>query len=193
MRRLVLGAAIVALAGVLAAPSALAKPQKVDVCHATPVGSTGEVAWHLIRVGAPAVEAHLAHGDGLPGEAVPGMDGWTFDGVCGQVAPVVTVDPEPEPEPQPEPEPLPHGVCLDGTHHLDVLAVPDVAHGSSQFASTDGTCTGDAPSPLTVVSGAADPNAARTACSALLGERYYSVFHLQPWYPDAPADWWMCF
>jgi hypothetical protein len=131
------------------------------------------------------------------------MEGWTFDDSCGLMAPPVTADPEPEPQPEPEPEPEPDPgpapdpepgpVCLDGTHHFDVLAVPDAADGSSELDSTDGTCTGGIRAFQTVVSGAADAAAARVACAAVLGEGSYSVFHMRPWYPDAPADWWMCF
>lgn len=46
---------------------------KVDVCHVTGNGS-----YHLINISTNAVPAHLAHGDGFPGQAVPGDDGTEF-------------------------------------------------------------------------------------------------------------------
>jgi hypothetical protein len=84
-------------------------------------------------------------------------------------------------------------VLIDGIYHFDMLIVPDVADGTTEFGSMDGTCTGVVRTLQTVVSGAADADAARTACAGLLGERYYSVIQMQPLYPDAPGDWWMCF
>lgn len=52
---------------------------KVDVCH-----RSGNGAWKRLNVGAPALPAHLAHGDGQPHGAVPG-GGYVFDGTCGVV------------------------------------------------------------------------------------------------------------
>ena len=51
---------------------------KVQVCH-----RTGNGTFILITVGAPAVPAHLDHGDGFPGSSVPGLtDGSTFAADC---------------------------------------------------------------------------------------------------------------
>ncbi|MHB1862865.1 MAG: hypothetical protein ACYCVL_07815 [Gemmatimonadaceae bacterium] len=51
---------------------------KVQVCHRTDNGT-----FILITVGAPAVPAHLDHGDGFPGELVPGRtDGSRFATDC---------------------------------------------------------------------------------------------------------------
>ena len=51
---------------------------KVDVCH-----RTGNGTFILITVGAPAVPAHLDHGDGFPGGYVPGRtDFATFADDC---------------------------------------------------------------------------------------------------------------
>lgn len=52
----------------------------VDVCHVDERG-----AFKLIRVAEPAVPAHLGHGDGLPGDPIPGMDDYEFDSSCGAV------------------------------------------------------------------------------------------------------------
>ena len=46
----------------LAIQAAKTKPAKVSVCHIPP-GNPGNA--HIISVGAPAVPAHLAHGDAL--------------------------------------------------------------------------------------------------------------------------------
>jgi hypothetical protein len=79
MRRLL---TIMLLAGVLVAipaGTASAKPERVDVCHLDELG-----AWQLRSVPAVgrAVDAHLRHGDALPGETVPGMTSYTFDESC---------------------------------------------------------------------------------------------------------------
>lgn len=47
---------------------------KVSVCHVSDEGSV-----HLITVGQPAVPAHQAHGDALPGDALAGNAGWVGD------------------------------------------------------------------------------------------------------------------
>ena len=49
---------------------------KVNVCHRSGGG------FHLINVSGNAVKAHLDHGDGLPGGAVPGSTGQVFDANC---------------------------------------------------------------------------------------------------------------
>ena len=75
---------IILLSGLLAVAllvptAALARTVKVDICHLNELGG-----WQLISVSANgmAVDAHLAHGDALPGQAVPGMSGYTFDENC---------------------------------------------------------------------------------------------------------------
>src|SRR5215831_13565688 len=65
---------------------------KVKVCHLNDVGS-----FMPINVSASALPAHLAHGDGLPGGAVPGGNGQIFDANC------VPVEPPPPPTPTPTP------------------------------------------------------------------------------------------
>jgi hypothetical protein len=50
---------------------------KVNVCHANGAGS-----FNLINVSESALPAHLAHGDAVPGDAVPGMAGYDFSSDC---------------------------------------------------------------------------------------------------------------
>jgi hypothetical protein len=66
-----------------AAPAA-----KVDVCH-----REGNGSFHLINVSENALSAHLAHGDALPGDPVPGMEGKKFDEACNIVDAGPTVTP----------------------------------------------------------------------------------------------------
>lgn len=53
---------------------------KVTVCHANGAG-----IFTALSVGANALPAHAAHGDGLPGGAVPDMPGYAFDASCTAV------------------------------------------------------------------------------------------------------------
>ena len=54
-----------------------AEANKADVCHAEGNGS-----FHLINISGRAVGAHLAHGDGLPGDPVPGDPSSVFGDAC---------------------------------------------------------------------------------------------------------------
>jgi hypothetical protein len=55
---------------------------KVDICHRT----EGANPWIPLSLVEAAVAAHLAHGDGLVGSAVPGMAGMKFGADCSLVA-----------------------------------------------------------------------------------------------------------
>lgn len=50
---------------------------KVKLCH-----RTGNGSYRLIEVSVSAEPAHLAHGDGYPGKAVPGQTGKVFSSTC---------------------------------------------------------------------------------------------------------------
>jgi len=72
---LILLIAAVPLWSVSAGPS-----DKVGICHMDDLGG-----YKLIQVSSKALPAHLAHGDGLPGEPVPNMDGYMFAEDCSVV------------------------------------------------------------------------------------------------------------
>lgn len=58
-----------------------ASQEKLGICH-----RTGHGAFHLITIAAAAIDAHLNHGDGLVGSAVPDLPGWTFTSTCEMAA-----------------------------------------------------------------------------------------------------------
>lgn len=68
---------VMILSLVLAGGASAKQENKVEVCH-----RTGNGSFHMISIGAPALEAHLAHGDGKPGQAVPGQPGKVFGADC---------------------------------------------------------------------------------------------------------------
>ena len=60
-----------------------ARKAKVDVCHLDDEGN-----YKLLSIAGPALQAHLNHGDGLPGGDVPGMENHVFDGDCQPFDPI---------------------------------------------------------------------------------------------------------
>ena len=62
----------------LAGSGVEARTTKVDICHKTEAMNR----FIALSVAAPAVEAHVSHGDGRPGQAVPGQPGMTFTADC---------------------------------------------------------------------------------------------------------------
>jgi len=73
-------ATAIALGGGIARVAAAAQPADVQMCHVTGNGS-----FHMISVDGHADQAHRAHGDGRPGESVPGSTTLVFDAECQQV------------------------------------------------------------------------------------------------------------
>lgn len=64
--------------GLIPTGVAFAGGQKEEVCH-----RTGNGSFELIQVSTNAVQQHIDnHGDGSPGDTVPGMDGYSFDESC---------------------------------------------------------------------------------------------------------------
>jgi hypothetical protein len=62
---------------------AQASAEKVDVCH-----RVGNGSFILINISQNALAAHVAHGDGQPGDPVPDMPGKMFDEACNVVEPI---------------------------------------------------------------------------------------------------------
>ena len=60
------------------APPPPQESSKVQLCH-----RTGNGSFHMIEVSVNAEPAHRGHGDGKPGEAVPGSPGKVFTASCG--------------------------------------------------------------------------------------------------------------
>ena len=82
-----LAASVTTLAGTASADRGT---DKVEICHLDDDTDT----YKLLSLSAPAAARHVAHGDGSPGGAVPGMDGHIFDeSTCA----VVTAPPDPTP------------------------------------------------------------------------------------------------
>ncbi len=74
MRKLGLLTAAAALVAVTGTSVAAPAP-KVDICHLAGNGS-----YHVINVSQRSLATHLAHGDGLPGGAMPGPGSFTGQG-----------------------------------------------------------------------------------------------------------------
>jgi hypothetical protein len=107
MRRVLITAVTSLL--VLGLPAlALAAPHKVDVCHIN-----GKGRLRLINVAGAAVQSHLDHGDLVPGDAVPGIDGYRLDAACS-------------PEPIEEPEDTPDTPDTPDTEVMFAVAYTDI-------------------------------------------------------------------
>lgn len=179
MQRWMFTAAAAVLVGAFAFPApGLARTEKIDICHRTDDGDAP--GWRLLSVGAKAAEAHMNHGDGVPGGPVPSLQGNAFGASC-------------------VPEPIVSSTllrCLDGlfdSFDLGVSAL-NAPRGADLFGSTDGTCTGDLRGSMTVVDGAAVRSEARDACASVLGglPGSYAPLKLEYLFIDAPTDWWLC-
>lgn len=75
MKRVVLTALVLSLTAALTGLASAAPAPKADVCHHD--ADTG--AFHLINISENAFAKHVEHGDGAPGDAVPGTDSASGD------------------------------------------------------------------------------------------------------------------
>ncbi len=215
MRRYVVAAAMAALLGAVSFPAAgLARNDKTEVCHRSRLASTGAPTWRLLTVGSKAARAHLAHGDGVPGGRVPGIAGLAFDGSCvprsdsgntttttttlGTTTTTTTLGTTTTTTTpgSTTTTTIASTTCLDGllgSFDLSVTVL-NADDGAALWDSTDGTCTGDIVGLVTVVDGAATRIEAGVACADALGglPSYYFPVRLEPVFPEAPADWWLC-
>jgi hypothetical protein len=72
----------VIILSLLVVGSASAKsPNKQDICH-----NNGNGSYTLVKIKTNDLQAHLAHGDAAPGEAVPGQAGKVFSAKCAVVS-----------------------------------------------------------------------------------------------------------
>jgi hypothetical protein len=152
--------------------SSLAFAQKVAVCHVT-----GNGTYHLILINTNALPAHLAHGDGQPGGAVPNMSGYIFGDNCG-------------PTLAPPPEPAVGCYALPNDFDIYYVGPIDMLQNYTIYSSNDGSCT----SPLGTVAGTAiiasdSSTDAQTKCNALTAETPTYVTDLTGASPSLPGFW----
>ena len=160
------------------AASSAAPEEKVQICH-----KTGNGSFHLISVSINAESAHIAHGDGQPGDAVPNMAGFIFGDNC-------------------TPTTAPPGDLATGCYkfgNVDVQYIgPIDTLGTvvAFFGSSDGSCSGTGFPDLTSgIIAAANETDAQTKCNTLQGNDPGAVvIDLGP--PDgfvpSAAGFWYC-
>jgi hypothetical protein len=174
--------AILAAAFAFTAAAQPAFAQKVAECH-----KNGHGTFHLISIDSNAVPAHVAHGDGSPGDAVPNMSGFIFGPNC-----TPTVAP---------PADLAVG-CYTLVNNPPSIASVDIFYSgpidilgnvTAFFDSTDGTCSGTArPDPFDGVISAANATDAQSKCDSLTGGASFPVSDLGAptgFRPSAPGFW----
>lgn len=150
---------------------------KVDVCHLTNGGN-----YNLLRVSASALSAHLGHGDGQPGDAVPGLEGFIFGENC-----TPTVDVAPEPVVGCYDEPSTSGFL--GSDDLYYLGPIDtLGNFTSHTAPRDGTCTGDSYTSGAALIAAANEDDALTKCGTLVTDPEVIDYSNYP----GLAGYWKC-
>ena len=173
--------AVITATGIMAfTAGASATNSKVAVCH-----ETGNGTYNLIVVSSNALSAHLGHGDGEPGDAVPTMTGWHFGDNC---TPTVNTPTEP---------PL---ACytLPGNDQLPAVdffynGPIDMLGNMTFYTSGDGSCTGGPYTPdNTGMIAAADETEAQAKCVALLANPFGG--YVEDLTPISPAltGFWSC-
>ena len=155
--------------------------QKVQDCHITGNGS-----YHLITISINALPAHLAHGDGQPGDPIPNMTGFVFGPNC---TPTLATPPE-----------LPIG-CYEFVSppfaglSADVFyfgPIDILGNTTDFFGSANGTCSGTGTPDLSDgVIAASNLTDAQNKCTGLAGAGS-SVFDLGAstgFIPSEPGFW----
>jgi hypothetical protein len=179
MSRLIVVATLVAVVGAFAVASpGVAGKSKVAVCHANDEGG-----YHEIEVSEQALPAHLGHGDGLVGDAVPGMEGFVFGEHCAIE------------EVEPPGDPIAAGCYESSTDQLDLkyLGPANTAGNAEFWASDDGSCSNFLAFTGVAVVTAADSSEASGECASLgltldpepLNGAAYG-------YTGLPASAWLC-
>jgi hypothetical protein len=149
---------------------------KVEICHHSDTGGI----FRPLSVAAPAVSAHLDHGDGMPGGEVPGMAGYVFGDGCG----VVPIGPVPG--------------CYehssDSRADLLYLGPVDTANNVELSQSNNGTCLNpQGPQGFALV--LADTLVeAQTNCASLNegGVNWNTSLH-NIGFVDFPPNAWLCY
>jgi hypothetical protein len=153
MSRLILVATLVAVIGAFAsATPGMAGKSKAVICHANDEGG-----YHEVEVSERALPAHFAHGDGLVGDAVPGMAGFVFGEGCAIE------------EVEPQGDPIATGCYESSTGQLDLeyLGPADTAGNAEFSASDDGSCSSPVSFGDVAVISAADASEAGVECTSL--------------------------
>jgi len=157
------------------AASSTAPQEKVQVCH-----KTGNGSFHLISISTNAESAHIAHGDGRPGDPVPNMAGFIFGDNC-----TPTTAP---------PAGLATGCYTFGSVDVRYIGPIDILGNIVGFAdSSDGTCSGEGSPQLTSgIIAAANETDAQTKCNTLQGNNPDAVvidLGANEFVPSAPGFW----
>jgi hypothetical protein len=160
---------------------AFAQAVKVQDCHRTDNGT-----FHLISIDISALPAHIAHGDGQPGDPVPNMDGFIFGPNC-----TPTVVPPPE---------LPIG-CYELVNNPLFVSSIDISYNgpidtlgnTTFFKSSDGTCSGTGVSlPGIGIIAAGNAADAQNKCNALTGQTGAFIFDLGSELLPSEPGFWLC-
>ena len=156
------------------AASSTAPEEKVLVCH-----KTGNGSFHLISININAESAHIAHGDGQPGDPVPNVAGFIFGDNC-----TPTTAP---------PEGLATGCYKFGSVDVRYIGPIDILGNIvGFFGSSDGSCSGEGSPVLTSgIIAAATQTDAQTKCNTLQGNQSGAVIDLggNGFVPSAPGFW----
>lgn len=170
-------AAVLAFTVAATYASAQTQPQKAQVCH-----KAGNGTFHLITISVNAQPAHIAHGDGLPGEPVPNMDGFIFGPNC-------------TPTPAPPPE-LPIGCYFWEPAGLDIFYIGPIdtlgnitIFFDSLFGACNGTGTPDLLDGIIAASNATD---AQTKCDALTGRSRSIIVDVGVEFVPSEPGFWLC-
>ncbi|MBZ5504516.1 MAG: hypothetical protein LAO78_03415 [Acidobacteriia bacterium] len=156
--------------------------QKVQDCHRSKNGD-----FHLITIDIKALPAHVAHGDGQPGDPVPDLSGFIFGPNC-----TPTVAPPPELAigcytlalPGSRPEDMFYAGPIDVLGNLTIF-----------FDSSDGTCSGNPRQDLQDgIIAAGNATDAQNKCDALTASAGSGalVFDLGPFFTPSAPGFWIC-
>jgi hypothetical protein len=162
------------------AASSTAPQEKVQVCH-----KSGNGSFHLISISINAESAHVAHGDGQPGDPVPNMAGFIFGDNC-----TPTTAP---------PADLATG-CYKFDNNFDTVdlryigPIDTLGNLVLFFNSSNGTCSGlGLPDLTSGIIAAANETDAQTKCNTLQGNQAGAfVIDLgapTAFVPSAPGFW----